>query len=102
MTSLDEEEGVTEGVADKAVAMVKEYLEKLLDEHSNLFSSAFLHKAVDILDNVRPHPHVACIISVSFFSYQELFPCLLYETFVHACGTYCIHVCFVFCHNLEQ
>ena len=59
MTSLDEEEGVTEGVADKAVAMVKEYLEKLLDKHSNLFSSAFLHKAVDLLDNVRPHPHIA-------------------------------------------
>ena len=66
MTGLVEEEGVTEGVADKAVAMVKEYLEKLLDEHSNLFSSAFLHKAVDLLDNVRPHPHVASIILVSF------------------------------------
>ena len=84
MTGLVEEEGVTEGVADKAVAMVKEYLEKLLDEHSNLFSSAFLHKAVDLLDNVRPHPHVACIILVSILAIKTCF---------HACGTYCHYFC---------
>ena len=52
MTGLVEEEGVLGDVTDKAVAMVKEYLDKLLDEHSDLFSGAFLHKAVDLLDSV--------------------------------------------------
>ena len=52
MTGLVEEEGVLGDVTDKAVAMVKEYLDKLLDEHSDLFSGAFLLKAVDLLDSV--------------------------------------------------
>ena len=57
MTGLVEEEGVSGSVNDKAIAMVTEYLDKLLDEHSNHFSSTFLHKAVDLLDSVSTLPH---------------------------------------------
>ena len=46
-----------ESVTMRAVVMARDYLDMMLDEHTDFFSSSFLHKAVDLLDNVRPHPH---------------------------------------------
>ena len=44
------------GVVTKAIVMVRDYLDKMTGDRDNLFTSSFLHKTVDLLENVRPHP----------------------------------------------